>query len=37
MVVDDIPNIRTCIEPLKEGMAIETQHGNGPDLSRGKP
>jgi hypothetical protein len=37
MVVDGIPNIRTCVEPLKEDMAVETQHGNGPDLSRGTP
>jgi len=33
MVVDGRPNIRTCVEPLKEGMKVETQHGNGPDLS----
>ena len=33
MVVDGKPNIRTCVEPLKEGMKVETQHGNGPDLS----
>ncbi|MEJ2221061.1 MAG: (2Fe-2S)-binding protein [Desulfobacterales bacterium] len=33
MVVDGKPNIRTCVEPLKDGMKVETQHGNGPDLS----
>ena len=33
MVVDGKPNIRTCVEPLKAGMEVETQHGNGPDLS----
>jgi predicted molibdopterin-dependent oxidoreductase YjgC len=33
MVVDGKPNIRTCVEPLKAGMKVETQHGNGPDLS----
>jgi predicted molibdopterin-dependent oxidoreductase YjgC len=33
MVVDGRPNIRTCVEPLKAGMKVETQHGNGPDLS----
>ena len=33
MVVDGQPNIRTCVEPLKDGMKVETQHGNGPDLS----
>ena len=25
MTVDGIPNVRTCITPLKEGMQIETQ------------
>ena len=29
MVVDGIPNVRTCVTPLKEGMVVETQHGNG--------
>ncbi|MCD6579879.1 (2Fe-2S)-binding protein [bacterium] len=29
MVVDDIPNIKTCITPLKSGMKIETQKGKG--------
>jgi len=33
MVVDGRPNIRTCVEPLKAGMKVETQHGNGPDLT----
>jgi aerobic-type carbon monoxide dehydrogenase small subunit (CoxS/CutS family) len=27
MVVDDIPNVRTCITSVKEGMRIETQMG----------
>lgn len=27
MVVDGIPNVRTCITPVKEGMIIETQLG----------
>lgn len=27
MVVDGVPNVRTCITPLKAGMRIETQHG----------
>jgi predicted molibdopterin-dependent oxidoreductase YjgC len=30
MVVNGRPNIRTCVEPLKEGMVVETQHGKGP-------
>ena len=29
MVVDGVPNVRTCITPLKEGMKIETQRGKG--------
>jgi len=29
MVVDGLPNVRTCVTPLKEGMAVETQHGRG--------
>lgn len=29
MIVDGIPNVRTCVTPLKEGMVIETQHGVG--------
>ena len=27
MVVDNVPNVRTCITPLKEGMDIKTQYG----------
>lgn len=27
MVVDGVPNVRTCITPLKEGMDIKTQFG----------
>lgn len=29
MVVDGVPNVRTCITPLKAGMVVETQHGKG--------
>ncbi len=29
MVVDGVPNIRTCITPLKEGMVVENQVGKG--------
>ncbi len=29
MMVDDKPNTRTCITPLKEGMVVESQHGKG--------
>ena len=27
MIVDGIPNVRTCITPLKEGMEVKTQYG----------
>ncbi|WP_198469343.1 2Fe-2S iron-sulfur cluster-binding protein, partial [Acetomicrobium sp. S15 = DSM 107314] len=26
MVVDGMPNVRTCITPLREGMQVETHH-----------
>jgi predicted molibdopterin-dependent oxidoreductase YjgC len=29
MVVDGIPNVRTCVTPLEPGMKVETQHGKG--------
>lgn len=29
MIVDDIPNTRTCITPVREGMRIKTQVGRG--------
>lgn len=29
MIVDGIPNVRTCVTPVKEGMIIETQIGIG--------
>jgi predicted molibdopterin-dependent oxidoreductase YjgC len=29
MIVDGIPNVRTCVTPVKEGMKIETQKGLG--------
>ena len=31
MVVNGRPNIRTCVEPLKAGMVVETQRGKGPE------
>jgi sarcosine oxidase subunit alpha len=36
MKVDGLPNVRTCITPLKEGMRIETQDGLG-RFSEGSP
>lgn len=29
MVVDGVPNVRTCVEPLQDGMVIQTQFGKG--------
>lgn len=29
MVVDGIPNVRTCITPVRDGMVIERQQGVG--------
>ena len=29
MIVDGIPNTRTCVTPVRIGMKIETQHGLG--------
>jgi len=35
MKVNGIPNVRTCITPVEEGMVIETQEGSG-SWGRGK-
>ena len=29
MVVDGVPNVRVCVEPLVGGMVVETQQGRG--------
>ena len=29
MEVDGRPNVRVCVEPLKEGMVVRRQHGKG--------
>lgn len=29
MEVDGVPNVRTCVTPVKEGMEIKTQYGFG--------
>jgi predicted molibdopterin-dependent oxidoreductase YjgC len=29
MTVNGMPNVRTCITPVVEGMVVETQHGSG--------
>ena len=30
MVVDGIPNTRTCVTPVHDGMTVDTQHGLEP-------
>lgn len=29
MIVNGVPNVRTCVTPVEEGMIIETQQGIG--------
>lgn len=29
MIVDGVPNVRTCVTPVRAGMVVETQHGLG--------
>lgn len=29
MIVEGVPNVRTCVTPLRQGMRVETQHGVG--------
>jgi len=29
MIVDGVPNVRTCVTPVAEGMVVETQQGAG--------
>jgi len=29
MVVDGVPNVRVCTEPLREGMRVQRQQGRG--------
>lgn len=29
MIVDGIPNVRTCVTEVKDGMKVETQYGIG--------
>ena len=35
MRVDGEPNVRVCMEPLREGVRVETQKGKGALLERG--
>jgi hypothetical protein len=37
MIVDGVANTRTCVTPVRDGMRVETQIGNGRDAAvRGK-
>ena len=27
MIVDGMPNVRTCVTPVRDGMVIQSQHG----------
>jgi sarcosine oxidase subunit alpha len=29
MIVDGVPNIRTCVTPVRAGMRVQRQHGRG--------
>lgn len=29
MIVNGVPNVRTCVTPVEDGMVVETQHGHG--------
>lgn len=29
MIVNDVPNVRTCITPVEDGMVVKTQYGVG--------
>ncbi|MDR1703209.1 MAG: (2Fe-2S)-binding protein [Clostridiales bacterium] len=29
MIVDGVPNVRTCLELCRDGMTVETQHDKG--------
>jgi predicted molibdopterin-dependent oxidoreductase YjgC len=36
MIVDGVPNVRTCITPVRNGMKIKTQYGLGLKETGGK-
>jgi len=29
MIVDGVPNVRTCVTPVRDGMVVQTQKGLG--------
>jgi hypothetical protein len=36
MIVDDEPNVRVCVTPVREGMNVKTQHGLGELVQEGE-
>ncbi len=32
MIIDGVPNVRSCTEPLRESMVVQTQMGKGPQI-----
>ncbi|MBQ7534453.1 MAG: (2Fe-2S)-binding protein [Stomatobaculum sp.] len=36
MIVDGIPNTRTCVTPVRDGMQVCTQYGLGPAGKKGE-
>ena len=36
MIVDGIPNTRTCVTPVRDGMQVQTQYGLGPMSKKGE-
>jgi predicted molibdopterin-dependent oxidoreductase YjgC len=37
VVVDGVPNVRACLEPVREGMRVERQHGLAEDADLAAP
>ena len=37
VVVDGVPNVRACVEPVRAGMLVETQHGLAEDAALAAP
>ncbi|MCR4397739.1 MAG: (2Fe-2S)-binding protein [Firmicutes bacterium] len=35
MIVNGMPNVRTCVTPVADGMTVETQRGGGPAQAGG--
>ncbi len=37
IVVDGVPNVRACVEPVRAGMLVQTQHGLAEDAALAAP